>query len=139
MTNSRRKRDSSVMISSTMPSAKYSWPASSLKLVKGNTTMDGRLGSGDAATPAVVASGISPIGGEMVDEPKAASQAPGAHESEIRSHARPGMAEKFVARVRDSEIERPTPVQRVFHGEGIRWTPEMADAEDARHGVVHAG
>lgn len=62
-----------------------------------------------------------------------------AHESEIRAHALPGMEQQLVARVRGSEIERPTPVQRAFRGEGIAWTAEMEDAEKARHGVAHEG
>ena len=61
------------------------------------------------------------------------------HELEIRKHALPGMEQQLVDRVRGSEIERPTPVQRVFRGEGIAWTAEMEDAEKARHGVAHEG
>src|SRR5215469_9859302 len=41
VTKNQRTRDSAVMISSTMPSAKYSWSGSPLRLVKGNTAIDG--------------------------------------------------------------------------------------------------
>jgi hypothetical protein len=61
------------------------------------------------------------------------------HESDIRAHALPGMEQKLVDRVRASENDRPTPVQRVFLGEGIQWTSEMSDAELVRHGVAHEG
>src|SRR6516162_7283990 len=46
MTNSQRMRDSAVMISSTMPSAKYSCSGSPLILAKGSTAIDGLSGSG---------------------------------------------------------------------------------------------
>jgi len=46
MTNSQRMRDSAVMISSTMPSAKYSCSGSLLILAKGSTAIDGLSGSG---------------------------------------------------------------------------------------------
>src|SRR6516225_5818382 len=50
MTKSQRIRESAVMISSTMPSAKYSCSESPLILAKGNTAIDGlsreRQGSG---------------------------------------------------------------------------------------------
>jgi hypothetical protein len=49
------------------------------------------------------------------------------------------MEQQLVDRVRGSEVERPTPVQRVFRGEGIGWNAEMNDAENARHGVAHEG
>jgi len=39
-------RDSAVMISSTMPSAKYSCSGSPLRLAKGNTAIDGLWGGG---------------------------------------------------------------------------------------------
>src|SRR6266699_5766687 len=41
LTNSPRKRDRAVMISSTMPSAKYSCSGSPLMLLKGKTAIDG--------------------------------------------------------------------------------------------------
>ena len=52
MTNSDGKRDSAVMMSSAMPSAKYSWSGSALIFVNGSTAIDGlsgRLGIGAAA------------------------------------------------------------------------------------------
>ena len=55
MTKSQRMRESAVMISSTMPSAKYSCSGSPLILANGNTAIDGLSGSGRAggsATPA---------------------------------------------------------------------------------------
>jgi len=48
MTNSQRMRDSAVMISSTMPSAKYSCSGSPLILAKGSTAIDGLSGNGSA-------------------------------------------------------------------------------------------
>ena len=48
MTKSQRMRDSAVMISSTMPSAKYSCSGSPLILAKGSTAIDGLSGSGSA-------------------------------------------------------------------------------------------
>jgi hypothetical protein len=52
MTKSQRMRESAVMISSTMPSAKYSCSGSPLILAKGSTAMDGLSGSGnDGAEP----------------------------------------------------------------------------------------
>src|SRR5215831_4609051 len=48
MTKSQRMRLSAVMISSTIPSAKYSCSGSPLILAKGNTAMDGLSGSGSA-------------------------------------------------------------------------------------------
>src|SRR5271166_3709029 len=44
MTNSQQMRLSAVMISSTMPSAKYSCSGSPLRLAKGNTAIDGFVG-----------------------------------------------------------------------------------------------
>ena len=44
MTNSERKRLSSVMMSSVMPSEKYSCSGSPLILVKGSTAIDGLSG-----------------------------------------------------------------------------------------------
>src|SRR6266851_4075906 len=48
MTKSQRMRESAVMISSTMPSAKYSCSGSPLILAKGSTAIDGLSGSGSA-------------------------------------------------------------------------------------------
>ena len=42
ITSSERKRLSPVVMSSVMPSAKYSWPGSSLLFAKGRTATDGR-------------------------------------------------------------------------------------------------
>ena len=50
MTNSQRMRDSAVMISSTMPSTKYSCSGSPLMFWNGSTAIDGLSGSGSAAT-----------------------------------------------------------------------------------------
>src|SRR5215469_11145103 len=44
MTNSARKRDNSMMMSSVMPSEKYSCAGSSLRLANGSTAIDGLLG-----------------------------------------------------------------------------------------------
>src|SRR5215471_18231601 len=46
ITNSDLKRESAVMISSTIPSAKYSCSRSSLMLWNGRTAMEGSSGSG---------------------------------------------------------------------------------------------
>ena len=46
ITNSQRMRDSAVMISSTMPSAKYSCSGSPLRFWNGNTAIDGLSGRG---------------------------------------------------------------------------------------------
>ena len=46
MTNSERTADSAVVMSSTMPSAKYSCSGSPLMFWNGNTTSDGLSGSG---------------------------------------------------------------------------------------------
>src|SRR5437899_6218476 len=54
MTKSQRMRDSAVMISSTMPSAKYSCSGSPLILANGSTAIDGLSGSaraGGSAAP----------------------------------------------------------------------------------------
>src|SRR4029077_7349353 len=52
MTKSQRMRDSAVMISSTMPSAKYSCSGSPLILAKGSTAIDGLSGGGSRGGPA---------------------------------------------------------------------------------------
>ena len=46
MTNSDLKRDSAVMISSTMPSPKYSCSGSPLMFWNGRTAIDGLSGNG---------------------------------------------------------------------------------------------
>jgi hypothetical protein len=46
MTKSQRMRESAVMISSTMPSAKYSCSGSPLIFWNGSTAIDGLSGSG---------------------------------------------------------------------------------------------
>ena len=48
ITKSQRIRERAVMISSTMPSAKYSCSGSPLILAKGRTAIDGLSGSGNA-------------------------------------------------------------------------------------------
>ena len=48
ITKSQRMRERAVMISSTMPSAKYSCSGSPLMFWNGNTAMDGLSGSGNA-------------------------------------------------------------------------------------------
>src|SRR5262249_44397084 len=52
ITKSQRMRDSAVMISSTMPSAKYSCSGSPLILANGNTAIDGLSGRGGFPSPA---------------------------------------------------------------------------------------
>ena len=46
MTKRPRKRDSAVIISSTIPSAKYAWSWSPLRSSNGRTAMDGLVGNG---------------------------------------------------------------------------------------------
>jgi len=46
MTNSQRIWDSAVMISSTMPSEKYSWSGAPLKFANGISAIEGLSGSG---------------------------------------------------------------------------------------------
>jgi hypothetical protein len=50
MTKNQRIRDSAVMISSTMPSAKYSCSGSPLMFWNGSTAIEGLSGNGKAAT-----------------------------------------------------------------------------------------
>src|SRR3974377_1300577 len=55
MTKRQRMRESTVMTSSTMPSAKYSCSGSPLKLAKGSTAIEGlsgRAGAGEPPSPA---------------------------------------------------------------------------------------
>src|SRR5438132_4489640 len=61
MTKSQRIRDSAVMISSTMPSAKYPCSGSPLILANGNTAIDGLSGSGKAFA-GVAGSAVSDVG-----------------------------------------------------------------------------
>jgi len=56
MTNSQRMRLSAVMISSTMPSAKYSCSGSPLMLANGKTAIDGLSGRASAGAGAGTAS-----------------------------------------------------------------------------------
>src|ERR1700686_138497 len=58
MTNSQRMRESAVMISSTMPSAKYSCSGAPLIFWNGSTAVDGLSGSasGEFAAALVVSS-----------------------------------------------------------------------------------
>jgi hypothetical protein len=62
-----------------------------------------------------------------------------AHRAEIEALATLGCGDGLVSRVRESEYASPTAVQRVFRGLGLTWSPEMKDAEQVRHGVVHEG
>ena len=63
MTKSQRKRDSAVMMSSMMPSAKYSCSGSPLMFWNGRTAIDGLSGSGRAASHVdAVGSGREPRG-----------------------------------------------------------------------------
>jgi hypothetical protein len=66
MTNRFRNRDKAVIISSTIPSAKYSCAASSLKFWKGSTAMAGFTeptasgsGSGDGPGGSVVSDSVT--------------------------------------------------------------------------------
>src|SRR5208283_4784077 len=59
MTKSQRMRESAVMISSTMPSTKYSCSGSPLILAKGSTAIDGLSGSGSVAG---IGQGLDPRG-----------------------------------------------------------------------------
>jgi hypothetical protein len=63
MTKSQRMRESAVMISSTMPSAKYSCSGSPLILAKGSTAIDGLSGSGSTGGAVGWTAGVSPAGG----------------------------------------------------------------------------
>jgi hypothetical protein len=57
MTKSHRMRESAVMISSTIPSAKYSCSGSPLILAKGSTAIEGLSGSGSTRAPSI---GVEP-------------------------------------------------------------------------------
>ncbi len=59
------------------------------------------------------------------------------HREEIERLAAPNMGARLVDRVRGSEIDRPTPVQRVFDGSALPWTEAMEDVQLARHSVAH--
>jgi hypothetical protein len=41
--------------------------------------------------------------------------------------------------VLNADVNKPTPVQRVFVGEGIVWNDDLSMVELARHGVTHEG
>ena len=56
MTKNQRSLDSAVMMSSLIPSEKYSCSGSSLMLLNGSTAMAGRSGSGGAACESLAAS-----------------------------------------------------------------------------------
>jgi hypothetical protein len=63
MTNSSEKRDSSVMMSPTMPSAKYSCSGSAFRLAKGKTAIEGlpgraRAGLVRSAAVSVIAAAV---------------------------------------------------------------------------------
>jgi hypothetical protein len=62
MTNSHLMRDRPVMMSSTIPSTKYSCSASPLILANGNTAIDGRSGN---ASGAVTSSSSGSVRGSM--------------------------------------------------------------------------
>jgi len=49
MTNNQGERDNAVIMSSVMPSEKYSCSGSPLILIKGKTAMEGLSGSGKSA------------------------------------------------------------------------------------------
>ena len=68
ITNSERKRDSSVMMSSVMPSVKYSCSGSPLMLGNGSTAIDGL--SGRARAGAVAAAGLGAGDRKHVDRPR---------------------------------------------------------------------
>ena len=67
MTKNQRSFDSAVMISSLIPSEKYSCPGSSLRLTKGSTAITGRSDRGAAGSGEFVATvlgaGCSPAHG----------------------------------------------------------------------------
>ena len=62
MTKNQRSFDSAVMMSSLIPSEKYSCSGSSLMLLNGSTAMAGRSGSGGAACDSRAAS----VTGELI-------------------------------------------------------------------------
>lgn len=61
------------------------------------------------------------------------------HQEEIKDLAIPGFEQSLVDRVRSSEFNSPTMVQRAFRGLDLPWTNEMEEVEQIRHGVVHEG
>src|SRR5271168_4674416 len=67
MTKSQRMRESAVMISSTMPSTKYSCSGSPLMFWNGSTAIDGLSGRVSAAAPPPRALRVSPprMGGRV--------------------------------------------------------------------------
>src|SRR6516164_4015953 len=62
ITNSQGSRAIAVVISSTMPSTKYSCSGSPLRLAKGNTAIDGLSGSGSAGSATTRAPRVKPAG-----------------------------------------------------------------------------
>src|SRR6202790_2551508 len=75
MTNSDLKRDSAVMISSTMPSAKYSCSGSPDMFWNGRTAIDGLSGSGSvggSSAPTLPSPACG--GGEFGEAPSPASE-----------------------------------------------------------------
>ena len=61
MTRSRGTRDSAVMMSSTTPSAKYSWLASAPMFVNGSTAIEGRSDALAGSVALSVAAALSSI------------------------------------------------------------------------------
>ncbi|HEU4728270.1 MAG TPA: hypothetical protein VFT22_10285 [Kofleriaceae bacterium] len=61
------------------------------------------------------------------------------HEDTIKGFAIPGKGQSLFDRVKSSDQGRQNAVQCVFKGEGIDWTQEMEDGEDARNSVAHEG
>ena len=59
ITNSQRMRDRAVMISSTMPSAKYSCSGSPLMLSKGRTAIEGFVGQRQAQRLSTASRGVA--------------------------------------------------------------------------------
>jgi hypothetical protein len=57
----------------------------------------------------------------------------------IRARAVSGKEDSLVDRVLSSEISSGSPIQKVFKGERLAWTGEMADAERCRNMVAHQG
>ena len=67
ITNSHRDRDRPVMMSSAMPSAKYSCSGSPLMLANGSTAIDGLSGSGRASAAAVGAGAAAVAPADAID------------------------------------------------------------------------
>ena len=69
MTKNQRNLDSAVMMSSLIPSEKYSCSGSSLMLLNGSTAMAGRSGNGGAGCESLEAS----VGGELIADAASSS------------------------------------------------------------------